>query len=131
MASTPESRIKGVIKGILDGHGAYRVMPVSNGMGAHGVPDFLVCIAGRFVGIEAKAGKGKPTALQMSNLRRILAAGGSALVINEHNVQHLDGWLSVIKMGSPALNNIDQFDQPTEPEGKDAPRKRTPQEKRT
>ena len=128
MASTPESRIKGVIKGILDGHGAYRVMPVSNGMGAHGIPDFLVCLNGRFLGIEAKAGKGKPTALQLSNLRRIHEAGGSALIVNEHNVQNLDGWLAVIKMGAPALTNIEQYEQPAEPET-DAPRKRI-QEKR-
>ena len=87
MAATPEAKVKTLIKAHLDGHGAYRVMPVSNGMGAHGIPDFLVCLNGRFIGIEAKAGKGRPTALQLSNLRSIFAAGGTALVINENNLQ--------------------------------------------
>lgn len=128
MASTPEAAVKQRIKLTLDGHGAYRVMPVSNGMGAHGIPDFLVCLNGRFVGIEAKAGKGKPTALQLSNLRRIYETGGTALVINEHNLLHLDGWLSVIKMGGQAFTNIGKYETAPEPEEIDAPRKR-PQEK--
>jgi len=123
MASTPESKVKRQIDALLMLHGAYRVMPVSNGMGAHGIPDFLVCLNGRFIGIEAKAGKGKPTALQLSNLRRIYEAGGTALVINEHNLQHLGGWLSVVKMGGRAFTNIEQYEQPAEPET-DGPRKR-------
>lgn len=124
MASTPEAKVKGHIKTVLDIHGAYRVMPVSNGMGAHGIPDFLVCLNGRFIGIEAKAGKGKPTALQLSNLRRIYEAGGTSLVINEHNLPHLDGWLSVVKMGGRAFTNIEQYETAPEPET-DGPRKRT------
>ena len=130
MAATPESRVKHLIRAMLDHHGAYRVMPVSNGMGAHGVPDFLVCLRGRFIGIEAKAGKGKPTALQLSNLRRIYEAGGTALVINENNLQHLDGWLSVIKAGGRSFTNIEEYETPQEPEPEtNGPRKRTTQEK--
>jgi Holliday junction resolvase len=89
MATTPEGAVKKKIKAILTENGAYWVMPVSNGMGNHGVPDFLVCCNGRFIGIEAKAGTNKPTALQQHNIDRIFDAGGYALVINEDNLHVL------------------------------------------
>jgi len=53
------------------------------------VPDFLACHKGQFIGIEAKAGKGKTTALQEDNLQRIRDSGGSTLVINETNMVEL------------------------------------------
>jgi ABC-type lipoprotein export system ATPase subunit len=58
------------------------------------VPDFLVCNQGNFIAIEAKAGKGKTTALQESHLAKIRAAGGIALVINEANIHELKGILN-------------------------------------
>jgi hypothetical protein len=89
MASTPEGRVKSAVKKLLEVSGAYWVMPVSYGMGNHGVPDFLVCHKGKFIGIEAKAGKGKTTALQDTHIARIRAAGGTALVVNENNLDEL------------------------------------------
>ena len=124
MASTPEALVKQRIKLTLDAHGAYRVMPVSNGMGAHGIPDFLVCLNGRFVGIEAKAGKNRPTALQISNLRRIHEAGGCALVINEDSLPHLDGLLSAVRIGGQQISNYEYFERQLQAEGDDAPKKR-------
>lgn len=46
----------------------------------NGVPDLLVCLQGKFVGIEVKAGRAKVSAMQELNLRRIRRAGGWALV---------------------------------------------------
>ena len=43
----------------------------------------------KFFGIECKAGKNKPTALQEKNLREITMAGGIALVIDEKNVHQV------------------------------------------
>ena len=68
-------------------------MPVGSGFGNSGVPDFLVCHQGTFVGIEAKAGKGKTTALQENNLKRIRDAGGVAVVVNEANIEQLPAML--------------------------------------
>lgn len=126
MATTPEGAVKRRAKAALTAVGAYTVMPVSNGMGAHGVPDFLVCHQGRFFGIEAKAGSNKPTDLQISNLRKIHEAGGVALVINETNV----GLLRDILDAAHPQSNYTQFAKAPKPEGDDAPRKRAPQEKR-
>jgi hypothetical protein len=89
MATTPEGKVKAKVKVILKELGAYYTMPVTGGFGTSGAPDFLVCLNGRFVGIECKAGKGKPTALQEKNLHDIAQAGGQALVINEDNVADL------------------------------------------
>ena len=68
-------------------------MPIGTGYGSSGVPDFLVCHDGHFVGVEAKAGKGKTTALQEDNLQRIRDSGGSTLVINENNIHELETFL--------------------------------------
>jgi hypothetical protein len=111
MASTPESRIKEMVRQLLVLHDAYYFMPVSNGMGRHGVPDFMVCAYGRLIGIETKAGKKLPTDLQMSNLRQIDKAGGIALVINEHNLQELDGVLHVLRINGTPQSNYHLFER--------------------
>ena len=89
MAATPEAKVKAKIKAILKEHNVYYAMPIGTGYGNSGVPDFLCCVRGKFVAIEAKAGKGKTTALQDKHLRDIEAAGGKALVINENNIDDL------------------------------------------
>jgi hypothetical protein len=46
-------------------------------------------VNGKFVAIEAKAGKGVATALQLKNLAQINNAGGYICIINETNLDHL------------------------------------------
>jgi pantoate kinase len=89
MASTPEALVKKQIRKILDTTATYYAMPIGTGYGNSGVPDFLCCRNGHFLAIEAKAGKGKTTALQDAHLERIKAAGGTAVVINEQNIKEL------------------------------------------
>ena len=84
---TPEAKVKEKIKKILKEHGAYYAMPIGTGYGSSGVPDFLVCLNGEFLAIEAKAGRGVPTALQEKNMRDIEKAGGRTLVINEQSLE--------------------------------------------
>lgn len=88
--STPEAKVKKRIRAILDEAGAYYAMPIGSGYGNAGVPDFLVCCNGRFIGIEAKAGTNKATALQEKNIQKIFDAGGIALVINEYTTPELE-----------------------------------------
>ena len=40
-----------------------------------GIPDLLVCCNGYFVGVEIKAERGKPSELQLWNIKRIQEAG--------------------------------------------------------
>ena len=49
--------------------------------GTAGIPDIIACIGGHFFGFEVKTEKGKPTKLQEAVIRKILAAGGTALVV--------------------------------------------------
>lgn len=95
MAMTPEAAVKKRIRKILDVTKTYYAMPIGTGYGSSGVPDFLACHQGHFIGIEAKAGKGKTTALQEDNLQRIRESGGSTLVINESNLDELESFLGV------------------------------------
>jgi hypothetical protein len=89
MATTPEAKVKAKIKTILKEHNVYYAMPIGSGYGNAGVPDFLCCVNGYFVAIEAKAGKGKTTALQLKNLGQINKAGGYTCIINETNLDYL------------------------------------------
>lgn len=50
--------------------------------GTAGIPDIIACINGRFYAFEVKNDSGKPTKLQESTIRKILAAGGTALVVH-------------------------------------------------
>ena len=94
MAQTPEGKVKKSVRQVLDGLGAYYVMPVTGGFGRQGAPDFLVCLEGKFFGIETKAGKGKLTALQEMNLKKIIDCGGVALVVREDDVKYLPSLLT-------------------------------------
>lgn len=93
---TPEAKVKAKVKKVLAEIEAYYAMPMGTGYGNAGVPDFLVCIRGRFVGIECKANGGKPTALQLKNLADIESAGGLAFIIDENNVAELRNMLENI-----------------------------------
>lgn len=80
---TPESKVKAKVVKLLKERGAYYAMPIGVGYGNAGVPDFLVCYEGVFIGIECKAGKGRTTALQDKHLEDIRTAGGKSLVVWE------------------------------------------------
>ena len=82
---TPEGKVKADIKKYLAEVGAWYCMPATGGYGKSGVPDFLVCWKGKFVGIEAKSpGKQKNTSsMQKQQLLEITDAGGIALVCED------------------------------------------------
>ena len=46
-----------------------------------GIPDILACCSGKFFGIEVKAKNGKPSELQLYNLKKIDEAGGFAILL--------------------------------------------------
>ena len=49
--------------------------------GTAGIPDIIACIDGGFYAFEVKTDTGKTTALQDATIRKILAAGGTAMVV--------------------------------------------------
>lgn len=101
MARTPEGAVKDKVTAILKKYGVYFFYPATHGFGRSGVPDIICCVSGRFLAIECKAGKGKPTALQMHEINSILNAGGAAIIINEVTLPEVElklkallGWQS-------------------------------------
>lgn len=50
-----------------------------------GDPDYILCCAGRFVGMELKKSGGKPSELQKFRLKQIDEAGGYAFVVSPDN----------------------------------------------
>ena len=124
--ATPESKVKAKIHALLKKHNAYAVNYIGGISANNGTPDILACLNGRFIGIEAKAGKNKPTDLQTLNLKRIDEAGGLALVINEENLNQLE---DILEAPHPR-SNYHLFARPlTEADaGAGAPVKRKPKE---
>jgi len=99
MAVTPEKKVKQKVVKILEEAGAYYFYPVSGGYGASGVPDVVACFKSKFIGIECKAGKNVPTALQLKNLAAISKNGGYSLIINEDNIDDLQQCITRIVEG--------------------------------
>jgi hypothetical protein len=92
--NAPEKDVKEVVKRLCRKYGAYWYMVVPGGFGRRGVPDFLICHKGRFLGLETKkAGVTKPSPFQQNELDAIDAAGGAAMVINARNLHELEEWL--------------------------------------
>lgn len=87
---TPEAKVKAKLYSILKAWGVYYFSPQTGGYGRSGVPDIICCYKGRFLSIECKAGKNKPTALQEAEMNKIRAAKGVAIVINEDNIDLLE-----------------------------------------
>lgn len=96
---TPEAKVKAKIKAVLKEEEIYYAMPIGTGYGNSGVPDFLCCVNGRFLGVEAKANGGKPTELQKKNLKDIELSGGYSVVINEDasDIQYLREFIKQLK----------------------------------
>ena len=90
MALTPEAKVKKKVVAQLKELGAYYFYPVTGGYGQSGVPDIVGCYHGVFFGIECKAGKNTPTALQQMNLDQINDACGLAYVVNEDNMNDIE-----------------------------------------
>jgi hypothetical protein len=93
MAKTPEGKVKDKIKKILKEYNIYYTMPYGAGYGKAGVPDFLCCMNGQFLAIEAKANGGKTTALQDKNHHDITISGGTVWVVDENNINLFELWL--------------------------------------
>lgn len=90
-AMSKEKDVKEEVKRVLKSFGdtVWWFMPVPTGFGVQGVPDFVCCIAGRFVGIETKFGSNGLTPYQIKQMNDITKAYGAHMVINEKNVGEL------------------------------------------
>lgn len=96
MAKTPEKKVKDMVVEILKSRGAYYFYPVTGGFGRSGIPDIVGCYRGIFIAIECKAGKNKPTALQIAEMAKIDKAGGVSMWVNENDIYVVEEALKLI-----------------------------------
>lgn len=114
--TTPEGKLKEKVdKFFKHLNHCYSFSPVQMGMGRRTV-DRLVCIDGKFVGIELKAPGEKPTKLQEHCLRDIEHAGGIAFWTDSY-----EGFLATL-----VLKGL--IDPPYQPETDEAPPRRDVQQ---
>lgn len=76
-----EKNFENRIKKYLDKKGCWYVKFFANAYTSSGIPDILVSINGRFVGIEVKQETGKPSTLQKVHLKRIIESGGIGILV--------------------------------------------------
>jgi hypothetical protein len=81
---TPEGKVKAAINKVVDVYvksgDVYKFMPVPGGFGPSSL-DYILCVQGKFVAIEAKRPGGKATARQHFIARQIKQAGGMVFFI--------------------------------------------------
>lgn len=76
-------------------------------VGISGTPDFLLCIAGRFVALELKKSeKAKITKLQLHNLQLIRDAGGLAFIVFPENWDEILGRLIELSEGKKSETKV-------------------------
>ena len=76
-----EKTFENKVKGFLKSQGCWVLKTWSNGVQRSGIPDLLVCCKGTFLGVELKAANGKPSPLQLWNLRKIEESGGYGVLL--------------------------------------------------
>lgn len=77
-----EKRFENAVKDLLKSYGCWFLKYWGGGeFTKAGVPDILACVNGKFLGIEVKAPKGKPSELQLYNLRKIDESGGYGILL--------------------------------------------------
>ncbi len=74
-----------------------------------GIPDLLVCCKGLFIGIELKAPKGKPSDLQIYNLREIDKSGGYAVLLYPDHWELFQNFILCIVENDP-VNTIYNYE---------------------
>jgi hypothetical protein len=106
---TPEGRVKLAVRTYLDmigcipaskapnaatSHCGYYFMPVSNGMGVHGIGDIQGHYKGFYFTIETKVEKKDPTPLQQHQINAVNLSGGKAFVVRgAEDLGELRAWV--------------------------------------
>ena len=87
MVVTPEGKIKLKLDKMLKSYNKdlWYFNPQSGIFGKSGIPDKILCVNGKFIGVECKADRTKkPTALQLQCMEKISQAGGVCFVVYDN-----------------------------------------------
>lgn len=64
-----------------------------------GIPDIIACVNGQFMGIEVKASCGRPSELQIYNLKQIDEVGGFAILLYPEDFDTFKNFIIALKEG--------------------------------
>lgn len=96
-----EKTFENQIKKFLKEQGCYFVKYWGGGQFTKaGIPDILCCCAGKFLGIELKADNGKPSELQLYNIKKIEEAGGIGLILYPKDFEFFKELIKALKEGN-------------------------------
>ena len=69
-------------------------MPQAGAFGKAGIPDFILIVEGKFIGVECKADRERNTLLQILAMEAIEKAGGKCFVVYDYDTQdELERWI--------------------------------------
>lgn len=99
-----EKQFENKVKKFLTDHGCWLIKYWAGAAYTKsGVPDLLVCVKGYFMGVELKAANGRPSDLQIWNLRKISESGGIAILLYPKDYDQFKEFVTDICAGdSPA-----------------------------
>ena len=102
-----EKNFENKIKKYLDSVGAWHIKYwAGSQFTKSGVPDILACVNGYFVAIEVKAENGKPSELQLWNIKKIREAGGIAIVLYPSGFDQFKNIINNLEDGYKTLEVI-------------------------
>lgn len=94
-----EKNFENKVKSFLKQQNCWVLKTWSNGVQRSGVPDLLVCCNGSFLGVELKAEKGKPSELQLWNIKKIRESKGIAIVLYPNQFEEFKKMIIAINQG--------------------------------
>lgn len=98
-----EKEFENKVKKYMRDRGCYLVKYWGGGQfTTAGIPDILACVGGRFIGVEIKAPRGRPTALQIHNLKKIDEAGGYGILLYPKDFEIFKELVESIESGGDA-----------------------------
>lgn len=101
-----EKNFENRIKSFLKNEGCWYVKYWSGGVPTKegvkkftkdGVPDILCCFEGLFIAVEVKAPKGRPSKLQLYNLKKIDESGGFAFLLYPKDFRQFKRFFHLMK----------------------------------
>lgn len=95
-----EKNFENKIKKFLKDNGCWYVKFFANRMTKSGIPDLLCCVNGYFVAIEVKASNGKPSELQIYNVKKINDSCGIAIVLYPDQFEEFKSMVNLLINGS-------------------------------